>query len=185
MRDLKDIRSELDQVDKDMAELFNRRMKLCEEVAEYKAKSGKAVYDRQREEEKLEAIGAYAGDELAEKGMKELLAQLMSFSRELQYRKLTEVQEKGPAKAGDAGGESGRIALYMDIRDESGALYRIMPHFVYNELKITSIEGSSDLAGDGKFRLFAEFEGHMEDKAVQNALRGLKEECECLKILGK
>ncbi|HAH19000.1 MAG TPA: bifunctional chorismate mutase/prephenate dehydratase, partial [Eubacterium sp.] len=50
--DLKDIRSEIDVIDKELVDLFEKRMKLCRDVAEFKFKTGKAVLDRERENEK-------------------------------------------------------------------------------------------------------------------------------------
>ena len=60
--DLQEIRGKLDQVDAKLAELFEERMKLCADVAEFKMGSGKAVYDPAREKEKLSAIRGYAMD---------------------------------------------------------------------------------------------------------------------------
>ena len=60
--DLKDIRNEIDVIDKELVDLFEKRMKLCRDVAEFKFKTGKAVLDRERENEKLELfliVGQY------------------------------------------------------------------------------------------------------------------------------
>ena len=54
--ELQEIRNRLDVIDKQMAELFEKRMDLCAQVARIKAESGKAVYDGQREAQKLAAI---------------------------------------------------------------------------------------------------------------------------------
>ena len=35
-----------------------------------------------------------------------------------------------------------------------------------------------------EYRFFVDFDGNLNDAAVKNALRGLKEETTCLKILG-
>lgn len=43
--DLKEIRIKLDEIDTQMESLFEERMRLCGEVAEYKLATGKAVYD--------------------------------------------------------------------------------------------------------------------------------------------
>ena len=50
--DLKDIRKELDGIDEQIAALYEKRMKLSEEVAESKRESGKNVYDKEREQDK-------------------------------------------------------------------------------------------------------------------------------------
>lgn len=90
MRDLMELRGELDKVDAQLTKLFEQRMKLCDEVAECKLASGKRVYDHAREEEKLNAVRAMVDGEFNKKGISELFKLLMSQSRKLQYKRLTE-----------------------------------------------------------------------------------------------
>lgn len=85
---LEDIRIEIDQVDKQIVELFQRRMELAGEVAASKRESGKAIYDRQRELEKLERLGSLANSEFNRHSIEELFLQIMSISRRYQYRLL-------------------------------------------------------------------------------------------------
>lgn len=54
MLDLGQIRNEIDGIDKQLVELFEQRMKLTKEVAEYKIQTGKKVLDREREKAKIE-----------------------------------------------------------------------------------------------------------------------------------
>ena len=88
--DLSDCRKKLDEIDKKIAELFEERMDVCEDVAAYKISNNRPVFDRQREREKLETLCALASDDLRRMGIKELFTQLMSISRKLQYNKLTQ-----------------------------------------------------------------------------------------------
>ena len=53
MKDLKDLRKEITEIDNKMAELFVSRMKLVHEIAEYKMKNGLTVLDPGREAEVL------------------------------------------------------------------------------------------------------------------------------------
>ncbi len=57
---LQEIRQQLDVIDASLTELFETRMELCREVAEYKIQTGKPVYDREREQQKLKAVTALA-----------------------------------------------------------------------------------------------------------------------------
>ena len=43
--DLKECRDKLDVIDKEIVRLFEERMSVCGDVAEYKIGTGKAVYD--------------------------------------------------------------------------------------------------------------------------------------------
>ena len=58
--DLQEIRGQLDEIDTRLVELFEKRMELCGQVAEFKIGTGKAVYDGQREKQKLAAVAAMA-----------------------------------------------------------------------------------------------------------------------------
>lgn len=86
--DLNQIRVEIDSVDKQIVELFQRRMELSGEVAESKRGTGKAIYDRQREQEKLERLGRLADSEFNRHSIEELFLQIMSISRRYQYKLL-------------------------------------------------------------------------------------------------
>lgn len=88
MRDLKDIRAELDVIDKNIVELFEERLKLVSQVAEYKIANGKPVLDRQREAEKLAQLAELAGSDFSRIGIRELFEQIMSISRKRQYQLL-------------------------------------------------------------------------------------------------
>ena len=90
MRDLSELRKEIDDIDKNIAELFERRMAVSEEVAEYKIQNAKPVLDRDREKKKLSALSQMASSDFNRTGLQELFLQLMSMSRKLQYKKLTE-----------------------------------------------------------------------------------------------
>ena len=83
--DLKEIRNKLDEIDTQLVGLFEKRMALCSDVAEFKIQTGKKVYDGERERQKLEAVTAMAGNDFNKKGVYELFSQIMTISRKLQY----------------------------------------------------------------------------------------------------
>ena len=56
MLDLNEIRNNIDKIDSQLVELFEERMKLTTEVAEYKIETGKKVLDLAREKAKLESV---------------------------------------------------------------------------------------------------------------------------------
>ena len=57
MTDLLELRDRIDEIDREMVRLFEARMDICRQVAEYKIASGKKVLDRGRELEKLNTLG--------------------------------------------------------------------------------------------------------------------------------
>lgn len=88
--DLLECRKQLDEIDRQIVELFERRMKICGHVAESKIASGKAVYDGERERQKLEAVKAMAHGDFNQTAVQELFSQMMTISRRYQYRLLEE-----------------------------------------------------------------------------------------------
>ena len=65
-------------------------MDICGKVAETKIASGKAVYDAEREKQKLDAVSAMADSEFNQVAVRELFSQMMSISRKYQYSILAE-----------------------------------------------------------------------------------------------
>ncbi len=63
--ELKDIRSSIDAIDRDLVSLFTRRMDCAREVAEAKQQIGKPIRDHAREREILNRLTAQAGDAYA------------------------------------------------------------------------------------------------------------------------
>lgn len=96
--DLQEIRHKLDEVDRQLVELFEQRMKLCGEVAEYKQKTGKEIYDPEREKQKRFAVRSLAKTPFNEIAVDEMFAQLMTISRRYQYQQLGTAGRKASAE---------------------------------------------------------------------------------------
>ncbi len=90
MTDLLVLRDRIDEIDRQVVELFEKRMEISKQVAEYKISTGKQVFDKEREESKLKALKALAHSEFNAHGVTELFSQIMAMSRKLQYRLLEE-----------------------------------------------------------------------------------------------
>lgn len=90
MRDLLELRDEIDQIDSQIVDLYERRMAISEEVAEYKIAVEKKVFDKQREVSKLETLSRKGTTPFLKHGIRELFEQIMSMSRKRQYQLLTE-----------------------------------------------------------------------------------------------
>lgn len=88
--DLQECRKELDDIDRQIVELFEKRMRVCGDVAEYKISVGKAVYDGAREQQKLDAVSGLSHGEYNKIAVRELFSQMMTISRRYQYRLLAE-----------------------------------------------------------------------------------------------
>ena len=63
MKDLLESRKEIDEIDDSIIRLFEKRMEVCKNVAEYKLRTGKPVLDRQRELDKIATLKTKASDD--------------------------------------------------------------------------------------------------------------------------
>lgn len=95
MASLEELRTQLDKIDDKIVGLYEQRMQICEEVGEYKIKNGRKVFDRQRENSKLQDVESKVTTEFNKKGIRELYEQLMSMSRKLQYQQLVQAGALG------------------------------------------------------------------------------------------
>ena len=55
------------------------------EVAKYKMENWKAVFDKEREEQKLDSLSKICHGKFNERAVRELFSQIMSISRKYQY----------------------------------------------------------------------------------------------------
>jgi chorismate mutase/prephenate dehydratase len=90
VKDLLQSRKEIDVIDETIIQLFEKRMEICKDVADYKLKTGKPVLDRQRELDKIAALKEKASDNFYAHGVEELFEQIMAMSRKMQYKLLNE-----------------------------------------------------------------------------------------------
>jgi chorismate mutase/prephenate dehydratase len=93
--DLGELRQGIDEIDAKIVELYEQRMDICRQVAEYKIGTGKKVFDRVREQEKLAKVKSLTHNEFNSHGVEELFEQIMSMSRKLQYQMLAESGSQG------------------------------------------------------------------------------------------
>lgn len=77
-----------------------------------------------------------------------------------------------------------KLSICFSLPHESGSLYNMLSHLIYNNLNMTKIE-SRPLAGKKfEYRFFVDFEGNIEEAAVVNTLLGIEAEALEMKVLG-
>ena len=310
MVDLQDLRNEIDSIDRQMTELFEKRMEISRKVAKYKISTGKKVFDKEREKKVIEKAKDMTHNDFNRHGIEELFQQIMAMSRKLQYQLLEEngvagrlpfigvdelekendllvefenyivgeqiircehcllglenaeisdirtvyshqqglsqcksfLQEhrdwkqiplENTAMAAKKVAEDGdvtqasissafaakcfglkvlkeniysnkanstrfiivtnqriyqkdakKISICFETPHTSGSLYNILSHFIYNNLNMFGIQSRPIPGRNWEYRFFIDFEGNLNDSAVKNALRGIREEATNMKILG-
>ena len=117
MLDLGQIRNEIDGIDKQLVELFEQRMKLTKEVAEYKIQTGKKVLDREREKAKIESVTKLVKNKENVHAIDDLFSQIMANSRKGQYQLLEAMGQtlRQPYEAIDEIKKDGVKIVYQGI----------------------------------------------------------------------
>jgi chorismate mutase/prephenate dehydratase len=83
-------------------------------------------------------------------------------------------------------GPTGRdkTSILISIRDEVGALYRILEPLAASKVSLTKIESRPTRRRPWEYVFFVDFQGHQADAVVQDVLAALRERCLFLKVLG-
>lgn len=82
--DLKEIRKEIDALDRQMVECFERRMNIVLKVADYKAQNNMCILDREREQQVINKNKALLHNPAYAQALQGVLEEVMRVSRELQ-----------------------------------------------------------------------------------------------------
>lgn len=90
MRELAEIRADLDELDRAMVALFEKRMHLSQEVARTKRAQGKPVLDAGREQQVLDSRAAMLTDSSLSEAVRALYREIMALSRQEQEKLLRE-----------------------------------------------------------------------------------------------
>lgn len=93
MRDLSEIRVDIDRVDREIVALFEERMALTKQVAAYKIANNKPVLDEVREAQKLDAVASFVKDADNKQGTRDLFEAIMAISRAQQQKLLEETNK--------------------------------------------------------------------------------------------
>ena len=84
MKDLKELRQEIDVIDRQIVALFEQRMAVTRNVGLYKLANGMPVLDRSREEQVLASKTALLEDKNLSRDVTELFEAIMAISRRQQ-----------------------------------------------------------------------------------------------------
>ncbi len=83
--DLTECRNQIDDLDRQIVELYEKRMDVCAQVAEYKIDNNRRVLDPKREQQKLAAVEGMVKNEAYAQCVHAVYEQIMALSRKQQY----------------------------------------------------------------------------------------------------
>lgn len=90
MYTLEDVRNEIDLIDSQLTELFERRMEAALKVAQYKKENNIPILNRAREDEVIKKNVDRLKNKAFKKSQEEFMKSIMSISRKLQAREIFE-----------------------------------------------------------------------------------------------
>lgn len=77
-----------------------------------------------------------------------------------------------------------KVCVCFELPHSSGTLYNMLSYFIYNGLNMTKIESRPIENKSWEYRFFVEFEGKFDEPGTLNAIRGIMEEANAIKVLG-
>jgi chorismate mutase/prephenate dehydratase len=92
--DIKNLREEIDQINKEMVALFSKRMDVSEQIARYKQANKLPIRDTERERQLLNKVSDLAGEDMASY-TRVLFTTMMDLSRSYQSKHMQEESELG------------------------------------------------------------------------------------------
>ena len=77
-----------------------------------------------------------------------------------------------------------RTSLLVFVKDQPGALYRVLEPFARHGLSMTRIESRPGHAGPWQYAFFIDIEGHVQEPAMERALEALADFAQEVRVLG-
>ncbi|MCD8225066.1 MAG: prephenate dehydratase [Clostridiales bacterium] len=80
--------------------------------------------------------------------------------------------------------DASKVSITFELPHRSGTLYNILSHFIFNGVSMQMIESRPIQGRNWEYRFFVDIEGNLQDIAVKNALTGIANEAQNMRILG-
>lgn len=80
--------------------------------------------------------------------------------------------------------DAGKVTISFELAHKSGTLYSILGNFIYNGVNMRKIESRPIPGRSWEYRFFIDIEGNLDDAGIKNALKGIAEEAQNMRILG-
>lgn len=138
--DLNQLRNNIDDIDKQILELFMQRMELCKGVADYKKANNLPVFQGGREQQVIDRIKALTNDKELESGTSALFTTIMDISKILQNRKLLSDENSNSYTAPDF-----ENAQKIGCQGTSGANSETAARLIFGDKEITFYKTFEDV----------------------------------------
>jgi prephenate dehydratase len=93
-------------------------------------------------------------------------------------------KKSGKSDPHDIGGYNHKTSIIFSVRHVPGALFGILGEFAIRKINLTKIESRPTKETPWEYNFYVDFEGHLQNKAVYEALLSIKPKTSYIKILG-
>ena len=93
-------------------------------------------------------------------------------------------KKSGKSDPHDIGGHSHKTSIIFSVRHVPGALFGILGEFAIRKINLTKIESRPTKETPWEYNFYVDFEGHLQNKPVHEALLSIKPKTSYIKILG-
>ena len=93
-------------------------------------------------------------------------------------------KNRGRSVSHDIGGHDHKTSIIFSVRHVPGALFGILGEFAIRKINLTKIESRPTKETPWEYNFYVDFEGHLQNKAVREALLSIKPKTSYIKILG-
>jgi prephenate dehydratase len=93
-------------------------------------------------------------------------------------------KKSGKSDPHDIGGYNHKTSIIFSVRHVPGTLFGILGEFAIRKINLTKIESRPTKETPWEYNFYVDFEGHLQNKAVHEALLTIKPKTSYIKILG-
>ena len=93
-------------------------------------------------------------------------------------------KNSGKSVLHDIGSHDHKTSIIFSVRHVPGALFGILGEFAIRKINLTKIESRPTKETPWEYNFYVDFEGHLQNKAVHEALLSIKPKTSYVKILG-
>jgi prephenate dehydratase len=93
-------------------------------------------------------------------------------------------KKKKQSDKGDLHHDPHKTSIILSVRHVPGALFGILGEFAIRKINLTKIESRPTKETPWEYNFYVDFEGHLQNKAVHEALMSIKPKTSYIKILG-
>lgn len=129
-------------------------------------------------DQKLKDAGAVASERSATIYQMDIIRKAIEDTSTNYTRFFVLSEEDAPSSGED------KTSIIFSVKHIPSALYKALEEFAIRDINLTKVESRPTRRKPWEYNFYLDFEGHRSEERCQEALKGLKEKCIFVKVLG-